>query len=179
MKSRLQSTFVTLSYKVYLRFFGRGSDLFQVPERIVEYPFAVESAMRLPKGSTVSIHTGHPGEMCIQGPGLVNEGLYHFAILLPDRADLGRFVSRLAQANTQAGAANHLVSESLYLQIRSTCLPVACWGPRQTRDSAPQTGPGRCAGRIREPRVLAHARSPQRAATLVRGHLSRRPVRLG
>jgi TRAP-type uncharacterized transport system substrate-binding protein len=37
----------------------------------------------LPKGSTVSIHTGHPGEMCIQGPGLVNEGLYHFAITTP------------------------------------------------------------------------------------------------
>ena len=46
VKSRMQSTLLSWSYKVYLRFFGRGSDLFQVPERIVEYPFAVEMAMR-------------------------------------------------------------------------------------------------------------------------------------
>jgi hypothetical protein len=59
VKSRLQSTFVTWSYKVYLRFFGRGSDLFQVSERIVEYPFAVEMALRLPKGSTVAVFGCH------------------------------------------------------------------------------------------------------------------------
>jgi catechol 2,3-dioxygenase len=43
-------------------------------------------------------------------------GLYHFAILLPDRAALGRFVAHLAAAGERAGASDHLVSEALYLQ---------------------------------------------------------------
>jgi catechol 2,3-dioxygenase len=43
-------------------------------------------------------------------------GLYHFAILLPDRAALGRFVSHLAQVGERAGASDHFVSEALYLQ---------------------------------------------------------------
>jgi catechol 2,3-dioxygenase len=43
-------------------------------------------------------------------------GLYHFAILLPDRAALGRLVRHLSEAGVPAGAADHLVSESLYLQ---------------------------------------------------------------
>lgn len=42
-------------------------------------------------------------------------GLYHFAILLPDRAALGRFVSHLAAVGAKAGASDHLVSEALYL----------------------------------------------------------------
>jgi catechol 2,3-dioxygenase len=42
-------------------------------------------------------------------------GLYHFAILLPDRASLGRFAEHLASLNVRAGMADHLVSESLYL----------------------------------------------------------------
>ena len=42
-------------------------------------------------------------------------GLYHFAILLPDRASLGRFVAHLAESGARAGAADHLVSEALYL----------------------------------------------------------------
>ncbi|MFI5239862.1 MAG: VOC family protein, partial [Gemmatimonadales bacterium] len=43
-------------------------------------------------------------------------GLYHFAILLPDRGALGRFVQHLGDIDARAGAADHLVSESLYLQ---------------------------------------------------------------
>ena len=42
-------------------------------------------------------------------------GLYHFAILLPDRAALGRFIAHLAELGERAGAADHLVSEALYL----------------------------------------------------------------
>ena len=42
-------------------------------------------------------------------------GLYHFAILLPDRAALGRFAEHLADRGERVGAANHRVSESLYL----------------------------------------------------------------
>jgi catechol 2,3-dioxygenase len=43
-------------------------------------------------------------------------GLFHFAILLPDRASLGRFVQHLGEIGAHAGSADHLVSEALYLQ---------------------------------------------------------------
>jgi catechol 2,3-dioxygenase len=42
-------------------------------------------------------------------------GLYHFALLLPDRAWLGRFVAHLRALGEYAGSADHLVSEALYL----------------------------------------------------------------
>jgi len=42
-------------------------------------------------------------------------GLFHFAILLPDRASLGRFVSHLSEIGAHAGMSDHLVSEALYL----------------------------------------------------------------
>ncbi len=45
----------------------------------------------------------------------VRTGLYHFAILLPDRASLGRFVRHLADVGVRAGAGDHLVSEAFYL----------------------------------------------------------------
>lgn len=43
-------------------------------------------------------------------------GLYHFAILLPDRPSLGRFVRHLGAIGARAGAGDHLVSEAFYLQ---------------------------------------------------------------
>jgi catechol 2,3-dioxygenase len=43
-------------------------------------------------------------------------GLYHFAVLLPHRAALGQFLHHLAATNERFGTADHLVSESLYLQ---------------------------------------------------------------
>ena len=42
-------------------------------------------------------------------------GLYHFAILLPDRGALGRFAGHLAALGERAGMADHLVSEAFYL----------------------------------------------------------------
>jgi catechol 2,3-dioxygenase len=42
-------------------------------------------------------------------------GLYHFALRLPDRAALGRFVRHLAGPRARVGAGDHLVSEALYL----------------------------------------------------------------
>lgn len=42
-------------------------------------------------------------------------GLYHFAILLPDRASLGRFVAHLARIGSHAGMSDHAVSEAVYL----------------------------------------------------------------
>ena len=43
-------------------------------------------------------------------------GLFHFAILLPDRASLGRFLRHLADVGVPAGMSDHLVSEAIYLQ---------------------------------------------------------------
>jgi len=43
-------------------------------------------------------------------------GLYHFAVLLPDRGALGRFLSHLAELNMYAGMSDHLVSEAIYLR---------------------------------------------------------------
>ena len=42
-------------------------------------------------------------------------GLYHFALLLPERSALGRFAAHLASLDQRVGMADHLVSESLYL----------------------------------------------------------------
>jgi catechol 2,3-dioxygenase len=42
-------------------------------------------------------------------------GLFHFAILLPDRAALGRFAARTAADHRLSGMADHAVSEALYL----------------------------------------------------------------
>jgi catechol 2,3-dioxygenase len=53
------------------------------------------------------------GLMPVPRGGLI--GLYHFAILLPDRAALGRFVAHLASAGVRAGSADHAVSEAIYL----------------------------------------------------------------
>lgn len=42
-------------------------------------------------------------------------GLFHFAILVPERATLGRFVAHLASRGVRAGMSDHGVSEAIYL----------------------------------------------------------------
>lgn len=42
-------------------------------------------------------------------------GLYHFALLLPKRADLGAIIKHFIQHQVRIGASDHLVSEALYL----------------------------------------------------------------
>jgi catechol 2,3-dioxygenase len=42
-------------------------------------------------------------------------GLYHFAILVPDRVSLGRFARHLGALGEYAGSADHAVSEAFYL----------------------------------------------------------------
>jgi catechol 2,3-dioxygenase len=54
-----------------------------------------------------------PGAMTVPRRGRL--GLYHFAVLLPDRASLGRFAAHLASLGEHAGMADHLVSEAFYL----------------------------------------------------------------
>ncbi len=55
--------------------------------------------------------TGQPGATPTR-PG--SPGLYHFAILLPTRADLGRFVRHYAGLGLRLGQGDHLVSEAFY-----------------------------------------------------------------
>jgi catechol 2,3-dioxygenase len=61
----------------------------------------------------VELHE-HPGARAAARRGSL--GLYHFAILLPNRASLGRFVRHLGELGVRAGEGDHLVSESFYLQ---------------------------------------------------------------
>jgi len=42
-------------------------------------------------------------------------GLYHYAILLPDRPSLGRFLAHLEEIGAYAGMSDHFVSEAIYL----------------------------------------------------------------
>lgn len=42
-------------------------------------------------------------------------GLYHVAILVPDRPSLGAAIARLAAHKVKLGAADHLVSEAIYI----------------------------------------------------------------
>lgn len=42
-------------------------------------------------------------------------GLYHFAVLLPDRASLGSFLAHVSETGERIGMSDHLVSEALYL----------------------------------------------------------------
>ena len=42
-------------------------------------------------------------------------GLYHFAILLPDRPALARFARHIGEIGARAGAGDHLVSEAFYM----------------------------------------------------------------
>lgn len=54
-----------------------------------------------------------PGARTVPRRGLL--GLYHYAILLPDREALGRLVAHLAETGTYAGMSDHRVSEAIYL----------------------------------------------------------------
>ena len=68
-----------------------------------------------------SEHDGRPLIRLVEKPdahhvprrGLL--GLYHFAVLLPDRAALGRFIAHLGEIGAYAGMSDHLVSEAVYL----------------------------------------------------------------
>ncbi|MBX6331329.1 MAG: VOC family protein [Gemmatimonadaceae bacterium] len=82
-------------------------------------------------------------------------GLYHVAIRLPDRPSLGRFVRHLAATGARAGAADHLVSEALYLQDPDN-LGIEVYADRP-RDTWRRVG-----------RELAMATDPLDAADLVR-----------
>jgi catechol 2,3-dioxygenase len=59
----------------------------------------------------VTLHTRPGGTSARRGAF----GLYHFAILLPDRTALGRFAAHTTSLGVRVQMADHLVSEALYL----------------------------------------------------------------
>jgi catechol 2,3-dioxygenase len=67
------------------------------------------------EGATAPIIELHerPGARPVPRRGRL--GLYHFAILLPERAALGRFLRHLGEIGERAGMSDHLVSEAIYL----------------------------------------------------------------
>jgi catechol 2,3-dioxygenase len=68
-----------------------------------------------PQGAATILLEIHekPGAHSVERRGRI--GLYHFAILLPDRAHLGRFLKHLSDIGAQAGMSDHFVSEAIYL----------------------------------------------------------------
>jgi catechol 2,3-dioxygenase len=81
-------------------------------------------------GFKVLSHIGHIAELTVDGvnPLLILEelpnpvisrtrttGLYHFAILVPSREQLGLSLRQLIQSGIQIGQADHEVSEALYI----------------------------------------------------------------
>ena len=101
-------------------------------------------------------------------------GLYHFAMLLPERAALGRFAAHLSSLNIRAGTADHLVSESFYLTDPDGLgievyadRPREVWKPRG-RESAMAVDPRDVTGLIAAAGPVAWERAP--AATTI-GHM--------
>jgi catechol 2,3-dioxygenase len=94
--------------------------------RSVDYYTAVLGLQpRATTASTAALHAdGEPMPLVelVERPGsaplVANSrlGLYHYAILLPDRAALGRFLAHLGRIGIRFGASDHLVSEALYLR---------------------------------------------------------------
>ena len=74
-----------------------------------------DSARLGPHGEDREIIYLHQHETARPVPRRGMLGLYHFAILLPDRAALGRFVAHLGEIGAYAGMSDHFVSEAVYL----------------------------------------------------------------
>jgi catechol 2,3-dioxygenase len=66
-------------------------------------------------GDSTSLVVLHHREGAAPVPTRGRLGLYHFAILLPNREALGRFIAHLATIGAYAGMSDHLVSEAVYL----------------------------------------------------------------
>ena len=110
---RLQVADLDRSLEWYQRVLG------VVPLDGSETPVAASPAARMARlgvpGATSGLMELHerPGASPVPRRGRL--GLYHYAILLPDRGDLGRFIGHLAEIGERAGMSDHLVSEAVYL----------------------------------------------------------------
>jgi len=100
---RLQVTHLATSLKFYTEVMG-----FRV---IAQTGNVVELGAKGDHRVIVELHAGATAPH----PKAGRQGLFHFAILLPDRAALGRFLMHLVETDVQAGSSDHLVSEAIYL----------------------------------------------------------------
>lgn len=102
---RLQVSDLSRSLTYYLDVLGL---------RVLSRPAADTVALGVP-GADVPLVTLHavPGTTPVRRRGAF--GLFHFAILLPDRAALGRFLAHVHDRGERVGMSDHLVSEALYL----------------------------------------------------------------
>jgi catechol 2,3-dioxygenase len=103
-RARLQVSDVERSLDYYQRVLG-----LRVRERTPSHATLAAHGEDEP---LVELHS-RPGTRPVPRTGLL--GLYHFAILLPDRAQLGRFIAHAAAENERVGLADHAVSEAVYL----------------------------------------------------------------
>jgi catechol 2,3-dioxygenase len=103
-------------------------------------------------------------------------GLYHVAILVPDRPSLGAAIARLAANNVKLGAADHFVSEAIYLWdpdnngieiYRDRPREEWIWSGDQVQM---KNSPLDFEGLLAEPNVEALAREPMKAGTRI-GHI--------
>jgi catechol 2,3-dioxygenase len=87
-------------------------------ERLLGFRVIVRSARHAilgPRHGSAELLELHAPPGVERAPGAGRLGLYHFAILLPDRASLGRILARLGEWGVSPGMADHAVSEALYL----------------------------------------------------------------
>jgi catechol 2,3-dioxygenase len=75
-----------------------------------------ESAMLAALGDDMPLVQLHERRDASPVPQRGRLGLYHFAVLLPDRPALGRLVAHLVEIGLRVGASDHLVSEAVYLR---------------------------------------------------------------
>ena len=100
---RLQVTHLATSVKFYTEIMG-----FRV---IAQRGTVVELGAQGDDRVIAELHAGATAPH----PKTGRQGLFHFAILLPDRAALGRFLMHLVETDVQVGSSDHLVSEAIYL----------------------------------------------------------------
>ena len=75
---------------------------------------ATDVVMLAARGDDRALVTLHSG-VGVKRSDRGSYGLYHFAILLPDRSALGRFAAHVTARHLRIGMADHLVSEALYM----------------------------------------------------------------
>ena len=74
-----------------------------------------DRATLAPHGGDAPLIELHERAGAVPVPRRGRLGLYHFAILVPDRGALGRLVRHLGSLGIHAGMSDHLVSEAIYL----------------------------------------------------------------
>jgi catechol 2,3-dioxygenase len=94
----------------------RSTDYYQSVLGLTTFDKSAKSVQLAPQGTTESLVELVERKGARPAPRRGRLGLFHFAILLPDRSSLGRFVKHLGTIGAQAGAGDHLVSEAFYLQ---------------------------------------------------------------